>query len=331
MSGKALRRLLAARDFLYVPVAYDALGARLVEKLGFPAVYTGGFVTGSTRCTSEPLLTMDEQVRTAGAVARAVRIPAIADGHGGFGEPLHTMRTVREFVRAGLAGIHIEDQQFPKRAHYHRGAGRTIPAKDFLAKIRFACRQRDESDKGFVVIARSETCRFEGLREAIGRVNAAADAGADLGMIFPRDLAETRRAPKAARVPLVYVLSRGNRDGRPVPTAAQLADMGYKLAIDAVAYLLFSFHFVRNAYGALRKNGEYAGLSSQEMVAARAEIESLVGLGEFYRVEEQTVERWPAAALSSTPADSPRWRPTPEPRSGTRKPVPTRIPRKLRS
>lgn len=293
MSRRALRRLLRGNEFLYVPVAYDALGARLVERLGFKAVYTGGFVTGSTRCTSEPLLTMDEQVRTAGAVAAAVRIPALADGHGGFGEPLHTMRTVREFIRAGVAGIHIEDQHFPKRAHYHRAAGRTIAMNDFIDKIRFACRARDEADKDFVIIARSETCRFDGLAEAAKRINAAADAGADLGMVFPRDEDEMKRAPKTMRLPLVYVLSRGNRDGRPVPSAAQLADMGYRLAIDAVAGLLVGFHFTRQAYAELAKTGAYAGMSSADFIAARKEVEDLVGLEDFYRIEEATVEKVP--------------------------------------
>ena len=291
MSGGALRRLLRGKEFLYVPVAYDALGARLVEKLGFKAVYTGGFVTGSSRCTSEPLLTMDEQVRAAAAVAAAVRIPALADGHGGFGEPLHTMRTVREFIRAGVAGIHIEDQHFPKRAHYHRAAGRTIPMKEFVDKIRFACRARDEVERNFVVIARSETCRFEGLAEAAKRINAAADAGADLGMVFPRDDDEMKRAPKAMRLPLVYVLSRGNRDGRPVPSAAQLGDMGYKLAIDAVVALLVNFHFTRQAYAELASTGNYAGMSSADFIAARKAVEDLVGLEEFYRIEEATVEK----------------------------------------
>jgi methylisocitrate lyase len=300
VSGGALRRLLRGREFLYIPVAYDALGARLVEEIGFKAVYTGGFVTGASRGTSEPLLTMDEQVRTAGAVAAAVRIPALADGHGGFGEPLHTMRTVREFVRAGVAGIHIEDQHFPKRAHYHRAAGRTIPAKDFIDKIRFACRARDESDKNFVIIARSETCRFEGLAEAARRINAAADAGADVGMVFPRDDDEMKRAPKAMRLPLVYVLSRGNRDGRPVPSARQLADMGYKLAIDAVAGLLIGLHFTRQAYRELAATGTYAGMSSADFISARKAVEDLVGLEEFYRIEEATVEKRPRRVRRTT-------------------------------
>src|SRR6266481_9687926 len=110
----ALRRLLAEEGFIHMPVAYDALGGRLIESTGFKSAYVGGFVTGGSRCTSEPLLTLDEQVRIAGDVARAVKIPVLADAGAGFGEPLHTMRTVREFFNAGVAGIHIEDQLFPK-------------------------------------------------------------------------------------------------------------------------------------------------------------------------------------------------------------------------
>jgi 2-methylisocitrate lyase-like PEP mutase family enzyme len=286
----ALRRLIAEEAFLHLPVAYDALGGRLIEKTGFKAAYVGGFVTGGSRCTSEPLLTLDEQVRVAGDVAKAVGIPVIADAGAGFGEPLHTMRTVREFINAGTTGIHIEDQLFPKRAHYHKYVAHVVPRKEFADKIRFACRQRDQTDKDFVIIARSDSCRFEGLEEATGRVNLAAEQGADLGMIFPRDLAELQQAPKLSKIPLVYVVSRGNRDNRPVATAAQLADMGYKVALDALLQLLLSFHFHKRALEELKATGDYTGLSHEECVTARHDIETLVGLDEFYAIEEQTVE-----------------------------------------
>jgi 2-methylisocitrate lyase-like PEP mutase family enzyme len=287
----ALRRLLKKKDLVYLPVAYDPLGGRLLQSLGFDAAYTGGFVTGASRCTSEPLLTMDEQLRVAGDVAAAIDIPLVVDGGAGFGEPLHTMRTVRECIRAGIAGAHIEDQLYPKRAHYHKYVAHAVPRKEFAAKIAFACRQRDRSDPDFVVIARTDTCRSEGLKEAVARINMAADAGADLGLIFPRSLEEMKKAPREARIPLVYVISRGNRDGRPLPSAAQLADMGYKAAIDALTYLLASFHFAKRAYQEIRRTGGYTGLSKEECVAARHEIETLVGLDEFYAIEEETVEK----------------------------------------
>jgi len=287
----ALRKLLKKKEFVYLPVAYDPLGGRLLQSLGFDCVYTGGFVTGASRCTSEPLLTMDEQLRLAGDVAAAIDVPLVVDGGAGFGEPLHTMRTVRECIRAGIAGAHIEDQLYPKRAHYHKYVAHAVPRREFADKIAFACRQRERSDRDFVVIARTDTCRFEGLKEAAARINIAADAGADLGLIFPRNLEEMKKAPKQARIPLVYVISRGNRDGRPLPTAAQLADMGYKAAIDALTYLLVSFHFAKLAYREIRRTGGYTGLTHEQCVVARHEIETLVGLDEFYEIEEQTVEK----------------------------------------
>src|SRR5262249_58598630 len=111
-----------------------------------------------------------------------VAITVLVDAGAGCVEPLHTMRTVREFVQAGIAGVHIEDQLFPKRAHYHKYVAHVIPRKEFADKIRLACRQRDRTDKDFVIIARSDSCRFEGLEEAAGRVNLAAEQGADMGM-----------------------------------------------------------------------------------------------------------------------------------------------------
>ena len=274
-----------------MPVAYDALGGRLLQSIGFDCVYTGGFVTGGSRCTSEPMLTMDEQLHVAGDVAAAIDIPLVVDGGAGFGEPLHTMRTVREFIRAGIAGTHLEDQLYPKRAHYHKYVAHAIPRRAFVDKIQFACRQRERSDPDFVVIARTDTCRFEGLKEAVWRVNAAADVGADMGLIFPRDDEEMKKAPKQAKVPLVYVISRGNRDGRPLPTGPQLADMGYKAAIDALTYLLASFHFAKLAYAEIKRTGGYSGLTQKQCVKARREIETLVGLDEFYEIEEKTVEK----------------------------------------
>jgi 2-methylisocitrate lyase-like PEP mutase family enzyme len=219
-----------------------------------------------------------------------VKIPTIADGGAGFGEPLHTMRTVREFIRAGVAGIHIEDQLYPKRAHYHKYVAHAVPRNEFIDKIKFACRARDETDKDFVVIARTDTCRFEGLEEAMTRLNMAADVGADMGLYFPRNDEEMKAGPKRTRIPLVYVLSRGNRDNRPLPTASQLADMGYKACIDAITYLLVSFHFAKKCLEEIHRTGNYTGMTFQDNVDARQQIENLIGLEKFYEIEEETVE-----------------------------------------
>jgi len=286
-----LRALLEQKTFLHMPAVYDALGARLVQQAGFEAVYCGGYVSGASRAVSEPLLTMSEQIAIASDAAAAVEIPMVIDAGAGFGEPLHTMRTVRECVRGGIAGIHIEDQLYPKRAHYHTYQVHEIPIQEFADKIRYACMERDRQDEDFVIIARTDSCREHGLQTAADRVNAAADCGADLGLLFPRSPQETEQAPKLCRVPLVYVMSRGNRDGRPIFSRRELAQMGYVAIIDAQVMMLCAFVAQQKMLKELRETGSYTGLANEENVHARKDIEDLIGLEDFYEVERRTVER----------------------------------------
>lgn len=285
-----LRELMRTREFIYMPAVYYPLGGRLVQALGIEAAYVGGYVTGGSRAVSEPLLTLTEQVQTAETVARSLTIPVLCDAGAGFGEPLHATRTVREFINAGVAGIHIEDQLYPKRAHYHKYVAHAIPAEELVDKIRWACRTRDEMDKDFVVIARTDTLRFEGIDEAVRRVNMCAEVGADMGLLFPMTDEDAERAPKECDVPLVYVQSRGNREGRPIYTMAQLQDMGYAACIDAQLFMLASLHFARKALEEMRDTGVYTGLTAEEAVAARQSVEDLIGLDAYYEIEEQTVE-----------------------------------------
>jgi methylisocitrate lyase len=285
-----LRALLRSKTFLHMPAVYDALGARMVQQAGFEAVYTGGYVSGASRAVSEPLLTMTEQISIAADAAATVDIPMVVDAGAGFGEPLHTMRTVREFIRAGIAGVHIEDQIFPKRAHYHTYQVHEIPPEDFAAKIKYACRERDRVDPDFVIIARTDSCREFGLDVAADRINRAADAGADLGLLFPRDVEETERAPRICRVPLVYVMSRGNRDGRPIYTRDELRDIGWAAIIDAQVMMLPAFVAQQRMLQELRATGAYTGMTNDEAVRARKAIEDVIGLEEHYKIERQTVE-----------------------------------------
>lgn len=298
-STTRLRALVKRGKFLELPSAYDPLVARLAESLGFQTVYNGGFVTGGSTCISEPLLTMDEQIRVAGNMAKAVNIPVIMDAGAGWGEPLHTMRTVREAIRAGIAGVHIEDQLYPKRAHYHTYVAHNIPLDEYRDKLRLACRQRDAADPDFVIIARSDACRIQGLKEAIKRINVAADEGADMGLIFPRDHDEAVKTPGLAKVPMIYVQSRGNRDGRPLYTYAQLREMGYAGCIDAILAVGVQFHFMRQALIELKKTGDYQGIEAQEFVTVRKQIEDLIGLENYYRIERETVEKSAAKAAGN--------------------------------
>lgn len=289
------RALLKRSKIIAMPSAYDPLGARLIEQAGFPGVYNGGFVTGGMTCITEPLMTMTEQFQVASNVANAVSIPVVTDAGGGYGEPLHNMRAVREAIRLGIAGMHIEDQQYPKRAHYHTYIEHMIPRKEFVDKIKYACIQRDQLDRDFVIIARSEACRIEGLPEAMRRINMAADVGADMGMVFPRNPAETQKAPKLSKLPLMYVQSRGNRDGRPLYSLRQLEDMGYASCIDAIWAVGIAYHFMKKGLEELKATGDYTGMTPEEFTSARKGVEDLIGLEDYYRIERETVEKGAAA------------------------------------
>ena len=286
-----LRSLLKKGKFIYMPAVVDPMGGRIAEQIGFKAVYTGGYATGSSLTITEPLLTMTEQVDFAKRIAKACSIPMICDAGAGFGEPLHTMRTVNEFITAGIAGIHIEDQLYPKRAHYHKYVAHTISMKEFIDKIKMACRARDTIDKRFVIIARSDTCRFEGLNEAIKRINKAAAVGADLGLVFPCNNKEAIAAPKKSKLPLIWVQSRGNRDGRPLYNNKELQEMGYIGCIDAQIHIGISYYFLKKALKEIKRTGDYSGLTKGDWVEIRQEIENLCDLEDHYSVEEDTVEK----------------------------------------
>jgi len=284
-----LRELLARQGIISAPACFDPLTARIAAGLGFECIALGGYALGSASAISEPLMTMTEVVAAASRIASCVDLPLIVDAATGFGDPLHVMRSVREFERAGVAAIHIEDQVFPKRAHYHRDyREHTVSAEEMIDKIRFACQARRNPD--FAIIARTDTMRTEGYAEGIRRARLYAEAGADLVMLFPNTAEEAARAPGESPVPLVYVNSAGNRVGRPVYPVQELGRLGYKIAYDAISVTIASFLATGGLLRSLKETGR-TGLEPAEAIAARKAIEDTIGLEEHYAVEEQTVER----------------------------------------
>ena len=166
-----------------------------------------------------------------------------------------------------------------------------IPVDEFVTKIRYVCRARDKVDPDFVVIARTDTRREFGLAEAVPRINRAAEADADMGLLFPRDADKAAAAPGLCDVPLVYVQRRGNREGRPLFTRDELTDMGYVAMIDAQVVLATAFAAKRDMLSELRERGDVSGLSPADFLRERQEIEDLIGLDGHYQIEAETVER----------------------------------------
>jgi 2-methylisocitrate lyase-like PEP mutase family enzyme len=223
----ALRRLLDGPEMLVAPGAYDALGAMLVEQAGFTTCYMTGAGTSVSRGYPDfGLLTMTEMVDNAARMAASIGIPLIADADTGYGNELNVTRTVREYERQGIAGLHIEDQVSPKRCG-HLAGKEVIPADEFVSKIRAAAEARRGD---LVLIARTDARQVLGFEEAITRANAALAAGADLAFVEATETPDEAAAvPKLVDGPCLLNVVGGGRT--PVMDLRVAADMGYRVAI----------------------------------------------------------------------------------------------------
>jgi 2-methylisocitrate lyase-like PEP mutase family enzyme len=230
-----LRELLRRDAMVTAPGAYDCITARMIEQAGFSAVYmTGAGTAAALGYPDYGLVTMSEMVENAGRIASAVKTPLIADADTGYGNELNVVRTVREYEQRGVAGIHIEDQGFPKKCGHLENKA-IIPLEDYLAKIRAAVGARRNRD--FLIIARTDARAVLGFEEAIRRANASLDAGADMAFVeAPETLEEVAAVPRLVHGPcLLNMVWRGKT---PDVSIDEAQAMGYKLAILPV--LLFN-------------------------------------------------------------------------------------------
>lgn len=227
-SRQRLRALLRQGPMVVAPGAYDCITARLIEQAGFPAVYMTGAGTAATLGYPDyGLIGLTEMADNAGRIAAAVSVPVIADADTGYGNELNVTRTVREYERRGVAGLHIEDQAFPKKCG-HLENKEVIPAAQFAAKIKAAAEAR--SDRDFLIIARTDARAMLGLDEAIARANAALAAGADMAFVeAPQTMEEIAAVPQRVNGPCLLNVVRG---GKTPPIDLAEADRhGYRLAI----------------------------------------------------------------------------------------------------
>lgn len=281
------QEMLKSPGIIHAPIAYDPLSAKIAEQAGFRALDIGGYALGASSCVPEPLLSLEEIAMATRRITGAVSIPVMVDGGAGYGDAVHVMRTVQHLEQAGAAAVHIEDQVFPKRVHYHKGQEHVIPAEEMCEKIRYAAKSR--RDAAFVIAARTDAMRTDGFAEGIRRANLYAEAGADMIMIFPNNIDEARQAPREVRTPLIYVNSEGNRLGRPILGVRELEDMGYKMVNDAISAITVMYKSVKELFMRLKETG-HTGMDQEVFRTVRKEIENTIGLEEYYLIEEKTVE-----------------------------------------
>jgi 2-methylisocitrate lyase-like PEP mutase family enzyme len=242
-----LKELLARRAAVTVPGAANALFARVIEDLGFEAVYvTGAGVANMLLGAPDVGLTTMTEVRdTVAAIAEAVSIPIIVDADTGYGNAVNVVRAVRVLERAGAAGIQIEDQVFPKKCGHFAGK-HVIAAEEMVQKIRAAVDARH--DQSLQIIARTDAYAVEGLAGALERAHAYVAAGADATFVeAPTTLVELARIPQALDVPQVANIVFGGKT--PDPGREKLAELGFSIVLYANAALQAA---LRASYDVLR-------------------------------------------------------------------------------
>jgi len=222
------RELLRRDAMIVAPGAYDALSALIIQQAGFGAVYmTGSGTAAGLGYPDIGLVTMTEMVENAARIARAVRIPLIADADTGYGNELNVTRTVREYESRNVAGIHIEDQVTPKRCG-HLDGKEIVPRTEFVTKIRAAVRARRSA--AFVVIARTDARAVSGFDEAIARANEALAAGADMAFVeAAQSLEEVAQIPRRVNGPCLLNMVSGGKT--PAVGLDEAEAMGYRMAI----------------------------------------------------------------------------------------------------
>jgi 2-methylisocitrate lyase-like PEP mutase family enzyme len=249
---RRLRELLAGPEPVLAPGTYDALSARLVEAAGFACAYMTGFGTAAALLGRPDigLLGGAEMVDNARRIVGAVGIPVVADADTGYGNPLNVIRTVTDYERAGVAGIHLEDQVAPKRCGHLTGK-LVIPQEEMVAKLKAAVAARHDPD--FVLIARTDARAVTGIDDALRRASAYRDAGADVLFVeAPQTEAEIERiAREFAGTPLLFNWVEGGRT--PLLDLRQLGELGFRIVLFPIGPLLSATAAMRSYLDGVRR------------------------------------------------------------------------------
>jgi 2-methylisocitrate lyase-like PEP mutase family enzyme len=275
------RARIASDDTLVAPGAPDALTACLAEKAGFEAVYMTGLGATAVRLGNPDLglLTQTEMAEHAGALVRASRLPVIADADTGYGGPLNVRRTVQQYVQAGVAALHLEDQASPKRCGQLAGVQLVEPEQAAL-RLAAAVAAREETGSDVVIIGRTDALQPEGIDAALERARRYRDTGVDLLFV---DGVKTRAEVEAIAAGLdgpkvVSLVDGTDAAGLTLP---EIRDMGFRVALYSVTALFAAIRGVENALAHLKRQGTMAGYADQATYADYAETVGLHALQDF--------------------------------------------------
>jgi len=280
---QTLKQLLKRSKLLVAPGCFDGLSARLVQEAGFEAAYlSGGAVARSMGIPDIGLVTMSESIERAVQVVSAINIPIIADADTGYGNAVNLVRSVREFERAGVAAIHIEDQITPKRCG-HLDGKEVISLAEMELKLKAALAAR--SDPDFCIIARTDARGVNGFDDAVTRANAFAQLGVDaIFLEAPQSEEELAEIPR--RVPNIPLLVNVFKGGKtPMLPMERLEKMGYRIAIYPSETQRAAIHAMRTALSTLKREGTTESIDAN--LTTFKDRDKVVGLDDWNKIERE--------------------------------------------
>lgn len=281
--ARRFRELMQQPGIIRMLGAHDVLGALMVEQAGFESVFVGGFGTSASMLGLPDInfLGLEEMVNATRRMCERMSIPVLADADTGHGDIHNVMRCVQQFEQAGAAGIILEDQAFPKRCG-HFGNKQTIAAEEMVLKFKAAVAARRDPD--FVFVARTDARETHGLDEAIDRVNAYCEAGADFAFIeAPLSVDELQTI--CDRVPhpkFVNMLVFGKT---PILSAAELEAMGFKLVVAPIDSVLLAARAMRDLAETFRRDGHTQAMTDQ--MVDFDEIKEILGLPGYLGLRDE--------------------------------------------
>lgn len=283
MGRTRIHQVLEREGAIAFPGVYDTLSAKICQRVGFPMTFVSGYSVAATSIGEPDLgvLTQTEMTDRARRIAMSVEIPVIVDADTGYGNPLNVYRTVEELIAAGAAGCFLEDQVWPKRCGHMRGK-RVVERDEYVQKIRAAVEARAGRD--FFIVARTDALASTGMDEAIRRVTAAREAGADASFVeAPRAVEELSEIGRRAPRPNVANMLEGGKT--PVLRKEQLAGLGFELILYPLAALFSAAQAIETIYRTLR--GQGSTLGSEEAMMAFEPFNDLIGVEQRMALAER--------------------------------------------
>ncbi len=279
----SIEKILQDEGSIAFPGIFDTLSAKIAEQVGFPMAFVSGYAVAATSI-GEPdmgLLTQTEIVDRARQICACVEIPVIVDADTGYGNPLNVHRTVKQLIAAGAVGCFLEDQLWPKRCGHMRGK-QVIERDDYIHKIRAAVDARGEHD--FFIVARTDALAVKGMDEAVARVQAAREVGANASFIEAPDSIEAlAEIGKRSPGPNVANMIEGGRT--PVLPKDQLSQLGFQLILYPLTGLYSAAKAIQTMYQKL--HADQTTIGDEANLISFPEFNQLIGVNEKYEQAER--------------------------------------------